>query len=447
MTSKKPSVDHLLDAVRSRFPHMPEYHQAVRDVCEDIVPFLAELGSDDGRAALRYLIEPDQVIAFRVAWQDDDNRVCHNRGYRVQFNNALGPYKGGLRFSADLDLSVLHFLAFEQTFKNSLTGLPMGGAKGGSDFDPREKSPSEIQRFCRAFMTQLARHIGPDTDVPAGDMGVGTREIAYMFDQYRTMTGRFSGVLTGKDPVFGGSCFREEATGYGCVYFAERALQRRDQALEGKRCAVSGSGNVALHTAEKLIESGARVLSLSDRGGTLHFSDGLTEEQLSRVKQHKATRGALDTLAEDKQWEFKKDTKPWSLEADLAFSCATQNELDAEDAEALVGHGVEAVFEGANMPCTAEAVSRMRSADVIFAPSKAVNAGGVAVSGLEITQNRSRLPWDGQEVDEKLKTIMSNIHDACVEHGESADGIDYKKGANIAAYVELSKAIELYGLT
>lgn len=296
-------------------------------------------------------------------------------------------------------------------------------------------------------MTQLARHVGPDTDVPAGDIGVGTREIAYLFGQYPTITGRFSGVLTGKDPVMGGNCFREEATGYGSVYFAEQVLQNRDQTLVGKRCAVSGSGNMALHTAEKLIESGARVISLSDRGGTLYFSDGLTEEQLGRIKQHKAEREPLGSLAGEEGWELQKNAEPWSLQADLAFACATQSELDAQDAGALIGHGVEAVFEGANMPCTPEAVERLRSADVIFAPSKAVNAGGVAVSGLEITQNQSPLSWTGGEVDNKLRKTTNDIHDACAEHGQTADGIDYKKGANIAAFVELSKAIELYGLT
>jgi glutamate dehydrogenase (NADP+) len=440
------SLDELKRYLEARYPHMPEYQQAVRDVGEDIIEHLGTDRDEAGFRVLRYLTEPDRVISFRINWEDDHNRTRHNRGYRVQFSNALGPYKGGLRLHPRLNLSVLHFLAFEQTFKNSLTGLPMGGAKGGADFDPRDKSDAEIQRFCRAFMNQLARHIGPDIDVPAGDMGVGPREIAYLFDQYRTVSGKFSGVITGKDPVFGGSCFREEATGYGCVYFAECVLKQRDSALEGKRCLVSGAGNVALHTAEKLLEHDASVLSLSDREGTVHFKDGLNEEQLATVKQHKKTRGGLKSLAEEKGWSFREDCNPWTLDADLAFACATQNELDAEDARQLAGNGCEAVFEGANMPCTLDAVQTLRSAGVTLAPSKAVNAGGVAVSGLEISQNRTRLSWNGDRVNGELKSIMQDIHSACVEYGKSKNGIDYKKGANIAAFVELSKAIELYGL-
>ena len=441
------SVDDVLASLQARYPHMPEFHQAVRDVSEDIIPFINAQDSDSLYRALHYLIEPDQIVSFRVTWEDDQNRMQFNRGYRVQFSNALGPYKGGLRLDPQLDLSVLCFLGFEQTFKNSLTGLPMGGAKGGADFDPRGKSEAEIQRFCRAFMTQLARHIGPDTDVPAGDIGVGTREIAYLFDQYRTITGQFSGVLTGKAPVFGGSCFREEATGYGVVYFADQVLAHKDSSLDGKTCAISGAGNVALHTAEKLLDYGAKVISLSDRQGFAHFEKGLTSEQLDTIKQHRDERGDLQSLAEQQGWSYHQDAKPWSLETDLAFACATQNELDIEDAKQLVKHDCEAVFEGANMPCTSEAVDCLRDAGVILAPSKAVNAGGVAVSGLEISQNRVRMPWKADEVDQELKSIMQSIHEACVEYGASKDQVDYKKGANIAAFVKLAEAIELYGLS
>ena len=444
---KRFAVDDLLEPLHARYPHMPEFHQAVRDVSEDIIPYINEQDSEQLYRALRYLMEPDQIVTFRIAWEDDDNRMQYNRGYRVQFSNALGPYKGGLRLDPQLDLSVLYFLGFEQTFKNSLTGLPMGGAKGGADFDPRGKSEAEIQRFCRAFMTQLARHIGPDIDVPAGDIGVSTREIAYLFDQYRAITGEFSAVLTGKSPVFGGSCFREEATGYGCVYFAEQVMARKDSSLEGKTCAISGAGNVALHTAEKLLDYGAKVISLSDRQGFVHFEKGLTAEQLATIKQHRESRGDLKSLAKQQGWKFQKDAKPWSLETDLAFACATQNELDEEDAKQLVKHGCEAVFEGANMPCTSEAVNYLRNAGVTLAPSKAVNAGGVAVSGLEISQNRIRFAWQADEVEQELKSIMQTIHDTCVEFGTTHQQVDYKKGANIAAFVKLAKAIELYGLT
>ena len=315
-----------------------------------------------------------------------------------------------------------------------------------ADFDPRIHSEAEIQRFCRAFMTQLARHIGPDTDIPAGDIGVSAREIAYLFDQYRAISGNFSGVITGKDPVFGGSCFREQATGYGCVYFARHVMAEKNSGLDRKRCAISGAGNVALHTAEKLLDNGARVISLSERRGTVHFKDGLTEQQLTDIKQDRQARGDLKSLAERRGWDFHEGRKPWPLETDLAFACATQNELDAEDAARLVDNGCEAVFEGANMPCTGDAVRALREAGVTLAPSKAVNAGGVAVSGLEISQNRARRPWDGDRVNRELERVMEDIHSDCVEYGRSGDDIDYKKGANIAAFVQLSKAIRLYGL-
>jgi glutamate dehydrogenase (NADP+) len=440
------SLDLLLAEIEQRHPHMPEFYQSITEVGEDVLSSAEAADLEQVWHSLRYLAEPDQVIHFRVNWQDDKNRHRVNHGCRVQFNNALGPYKGGLRFSETASASVFHFLGFEQTFKNSLTGLPMGGAKGGADFNPRDKSEGEIRRFCEAFMTQLARYIGPDIDIPAGDIGVGTREIAYMFNQYRTITGKFSGILTGKHPVFGGSCFREEATGYGCVYFAEHVLNHNDSSLEDKRCAVSGAGNVALHTAEKLIERGAKVISLSSRAGAAHFPHGLSSDCLNELKHHQSQRGNLTNFMQQNKLEFYKDIKPWCLEPQLAFPCATENELIEEDAKELVQANCEAVFEGANMPCSKEALQCFSQAGVIVAPSKAVNAGGVAVSGLEITQNRSRTRWEAERVDETLRSIMKNIHDACVEYGTDKDGIDYKKGANIAAFKELSNAVQLYGL-
>lgn len=448
MNDKKLSVDDFVKSIHRDYPHMDEFHQAVHDVSEDIIPFINtnKNYANNGYHILKYLTQPDQVIDFRVNWKDDKNRVQFNRGYRVQFNNAIGPYKGGLRFHPNLNLSTLYFLGFEQTFKNSLTGLPMGGAKGGANFDPHGKSEAEIERFCRAFMTQLARYIGPDTDVPAGDIGVSTQEIAYLFHQYKTITGKFSGVLTGKAPVFGGSCFREEATGYGCVYFAEQVLAQQKEELDGKSCTISGAGNVALHTAEKLLEYGAKIASLSSVNGFVHFKEGLKDEQLAAIKQQRKGRGDLKSLAEREGWDFYSDKKPWSLKTGLAFACATQNELSKKDAEALVKNGCKAVFEGANMPCTAKAVKSLRKAGVILAPSKAVNAGGVAVSGLEISQNRTRMPWSSDEVDQELKKIMHNIHDTCIEFGKTGTTVEYKKGANISAFIQLSKVLGLYGL-
>ncbi len=451
MTNEKYSIESLKKQVQKTYPDMPEYIQALEDVAEDV---LAPESSDSREVleqnwrALRYLSEPDRIINFRVAWVDDHNRRRFNRGYRVQFNNMLGPYKGGLRFNKALNTSVLCFLGFEQTFKNSLTGLPMGGAKGGSDFDPHGKSREEIQRFCEAFMTQLARHIGPDIDVPAGDIGVGSAEIAYMFDQYRAITGKFSGVLTGKHPVFGGSCFREEATGYGTVYFAEHLVKHEfDETLEDKVCAVSGAGNVALHTAEKLLSKKAKVIALSNSKGTAHFKDGLQQDMLERLKKHIGKRGDLQEFAEQQDITFKQDKKPWALHPQLAFACATQNELDENDAKELIENECLAVFEGANMPCTSAAMQSFKKSPIIVAPSKAVNAGGVAVSGLEISQNRTRLRWQADRVDKKLQEIMHTIFEACCAHGKTGENsaIDYKRGANLAAFEQLSEALRWYG--
>lgn len=436
--------------LKSRYPSRPEFHQAVKSVSSSVLKHICETSDDIDRSVrvLKYLIEPDRIVNFRVAWQDDDNCKQFNRGFRVQHNNSLGPYKGGLRFGSDVNVSVLQFLGFEQTFKNALTGLPMGGAKGGADFDPRERSEGEIERFCRAFMGQLARYIGTDQDIPAGDIGVGAQEIAYMFDEHKNLTGEFSGVLTGKDPVFGGSCFREEATGYGCVYFAEEALEAQGDKLAGKRCLISGAGNVSLHAAEKLLDCDAQVISLSSRAGFLHFEEGLDKEQLESIKQHRKSRGSLESLAEKEGWEFSAEQKPWGLEADLAFPCATQNELELADAEQLVEQGCNFVFEGANMPCTEDAISHFQENGVVFGPSKAVNAGGVAVSGIEISQNRSGQYLSSKEVEAELKRIMQKIHSVCCKHGkrENGDIIDYKLGSSIAAFEELSNAASLYGV-
>lgn len=433
-----------------RYPDLPEFHQAVKSVSDVVLAYICEHSEDIESSVriLKYLIEPDRIVNFRIAWLDDQNRKQFNRGYRVQYNNALGPYKGGLRLGRDVNLSVLQFLGFEQTFKNALTGLPMGGAKGGADFDPRDRSDGEIERFCRAFMAQLRHYIGPDKDIPAGDIGVGVKEIAFLFDEYKSLTGEFSGVLTGKDPVFGGSCFREEATGYGCVYFAEDALDRQGEKLAGKKCVISGAGNVSLHVAEKLLDHDAQILSLSERSGFVHFRDGLSDDLLAEIKCHKSNRGSLESLAKEKDWDFHAGEKPWGVEADLAFPCATQNEIQEEDAAQLANNGCGFLFEGANMPCTEGALAHLEEQGVIVAPSKAVNAGGVAVSGIEISQNRSGQYLDSGEVEKELKSIMAKIHSACCEYGERVGGesIDYKAGASIAAFVELAKASSLYGV-
>jgi glutamate dehydrogenase (NADP+) len=440
-------TDKFLDEFTKRHPHMPEFHQAMADVAEDVIPHINARRNENEARILRYLSSPDRVISFRVTWQDDDNRMRFNQGFRVQYSNAMGVYKGGLRFHPGVDASVLHFLAFEQTLKNSLTGLPMGGAKGGADFDPKGRSDAEIRRFCQAFMIQLARHIGPDIDVPAGDIGVGIREIAWMFDQYRTVTGHFSGVLTGKHPTFGGSCFREEATGYGCVYLAQEVMKKRGDGLEGKSCALSGAGNVALHTARKLIDCDAKVITLSDSDGFVRFPEGIGRETLEQIADHKAQRGRLEALAGEEGWEFHSGEKPWSVPADLAFPCATQNELKESDARCLVENGCDAVFEAANMPCTSAASRVLRGAEVILVPSKAVNAGGVAVSGMEISQNRMRLRWPVERVDEELRKVMTDIHEACLEFGEDSRGVDYKRGANIAGFSRLAQVIDYYGVS
>ncbi len=434
-----------MDEVRSKSPHEPEFQQAVEEVAETLIPIINEDSRYREARLLQRLVEPDRTVMFRVTWEDDSGEIHVNRGYRVQFNNAIGPYKGGLRFHPSVTLSVLKFLGFEQILKNSLTGLPMGGGKGGSDFDPKGKSDREVMRFCQAFMTELQRHIGEDTDVPAGDIGVGAREIGYLFGQYRRICNRHAGVLTGKGLTYGGSVGRTEATGYGAVYFAREMYARRGESLDGKRCLVSGSGNVALYAAQKLIQLGANVVSLSDSGGTVHAPEGLTEKQLEELRQLKEEqRGRLSSY-NSSGVEYLDGKTPWGLDADAAFPCATQNEIGGEDAQTMLSNGVGLVSEGANMPSTAEAVHAFRAKHILFGPGKAANAGGVAVSGLEQAQNAQRLSWSREEVDERLQRIMHDIHTKCMDNGASGDDADYVKGANVAGFRKVAEAMLAFG--
>lgn len=445
------SVHSLLDQVKSVDPHQPEYHQAVREVLESIVPVVQ--GNDDyiQSNVVDRLLEPDRVMRFRVTWENDEGDVLVNRGWRVQHNNALGPYKGGLRLHPSVNEGVLKFLAFEQTFKNALTGLPLGAGKGGSDFNPKGRSDREVMRFCQSFMTQLWRHIGADTDVPAGDIGVGAREIGYLFGQYNRLAGSWSGALTGKATGRGGIPMRTEATGYGAVLFGAHALQHvRKESLEGKRAVVSGSGNVALYAAEKLLQRNGKVVSLSDSGGLLRATEGLTEEGLRTIREIKVgRRGRLsDVPSEVDGTEFVEGAKPWEMKADLAFPCATQNELDVDDAKMLIKNGVQLVAEGANMPCSVEATKAFQDADVVFAPGKAANAGGVAVSGLEMAQNAGKHPWTRKRTEEALESIMERIHATCAaEASEGSRGVtDYVRGANVAAFRRIADALVAGGI-
>ncbi len=440
-----------METVERRNPHEPEYLQAVREVAEKVVPFINAYPEYEEARILERIAEPDRVLTFRVTWEDDAGSVRVNRGYRIQQNNALGPYKGGLRFDPSVTLSVLKFLAFEQVFKNSLTTLPMGGGKGGSDFDPKGKTDAEVMRFCQAFMTELERHIGEDTDVPAGDIGVGAREIGYLFGQYKRLRNAFTGAITGKGIGWGGSLIRPEATGYGSVYFAEAMLAHRGDGLKSKRCVVSGAGNVAQYTAEKLLALGAAVLTLSDRSGTAHFPDGLSEEQLQAVMHHKnEVRGALADFAEQQGLDFRAGAAPWGVPCDAAFPSATQNELDDADAKTLLENGCTVVSEGANMPSTADAAHRFEQAGILYGPGKAANAGGVATSGLEMSQNALRLSWTRDEVDERLQRIMADIHATCVRYGtEDGSGngaVNYVRGANVGGFVKVADAMLAYGV-
>ncbi|MDE0166868.1 MAG: NADP-specific glutamate dehydrogenase [Bryobacterales bacterium] len=432
-----------------RNPGQPEFHQAVREVTESLMPYLLEHPRYRKAQILERMTEPDRVIIFRVTWEDNKGNIRANRAWRVQFNNSIGPYKGGMRFHPSVTLSVLKFLGFEQVLKNSLTTLPMGGGKGGSNFNPKGKSDREVMRFCHSLMIELSRHIGEDTDVPAGDIGVGAREISYMFGQYKRLENRFTGILTGKGLAFGGSLVRTEATGYGAVYFMQNMLARRGDGVVGKTAVVSGSGNVALYVIEKLNELGAKVVTASDSGGFIHDPDGIRDEKLDWLKQLKEVRrGRIKEYAKKFGCAFYEKQRPWATPCDLAFPCATQNELNLEQAKTLLANGVLAVAEGANMPTELNAVQAFREARILFGPAKAANAGGVAVSGLEQSQNALRISWTRDEVDGRLQDIMKNIHAKCVEFGHNGkdEYIDYVDGANIAGFVKVADAMLAYGI-
>jgi len=441
-------LEKFMTGLVRRNPGETEFHQAVQEVAETLVPFISNIAKYRDAQILERMTEPDRVIIFRVCWVDDENNVRVNRGYRIQFNNAIGPYKGGLRFHPDVNLSTFKFLGFEQVFKNSLTGLPIGGGKGGSNFNPKGKSEGEVMRFCQAFMTELYRHIGKDTDVPAGDIGVGAREVSYLFGQYKRIANNFTGVLTGKGLAFGGSLVRTEATGYGCVYMMEEMLKTKDKTLKDRITIISGSGNVAQYTAQKAIQFGAKVVTMSDSSGFIYDKNGIDQVKLNWIKDLKnKSRGRIKEYAENFGAEFHEGKRPWGVKCELAFPCATQNELNAEEAQQLIDNGCTAVSEGSNMPTTIEGIHHFIKSDILYAPSKAANAGGVAVSALEMSQNSMRLSWKDGEVNEKLHTIMKNIHAACVKHGTESNGkVNYVKGANIAGFVKVADAMCAFGV-
>lgn len=442
-------IEGFMDLVRQRNGHEPEFLQAVQEVAETVIPYIVQHDIYHGKNILLRMVEPERLISFRVSWVDDNGEIQVNRGYRVQMNSAIGPYKGGLRFHPTVNASILKFLAFEQVFKNSLTTLPMGGGKGGSDFDPKGKSDNEIMRFCHAFMTELYRHIGHNTDVPAGDIGVGAREIGFMFGMYKKLRNTFTGVLTGKGQSWGGSLIRPEATGYGNVYFAENMLNTKGDTIKGKTVVVSGSGNVAQYAAEKAIQMGAKVVTFSDSSGYIYDQDGIDAEKLAFVMDLKnVKRGRIGEYVEKyPNAKFFKGERPWSVKCEVALPCATQNELDGQEAKTLIANGCICVSEGANMPSTPEAIHEFNKARILFAPGKASNAGGVATSGLEMSQNSLRMSWTREEVDARLKEIMSNIHKSCLEYGKEEDGfIDYVKGANIAGFVKVADAMLAQGI-
>ena len=441
-------VEKIMRDLEQKHPGEKEFLQAVHEVLLSIVDVYNQHPEFENAKIIERMVEPERVVMFRVPWVDDKGEVQVNIGYRVQFNSAIGPYKGGIRFHNSVNLGILKFLAFEQTFKNSLTTLPMGGGKGGSDFSPRGKSNAEVMRFCQAFMLELWRHIGPETDVPAGDIGVGGREVGYMFGMYKKLSHEFSGVLTGKGREFGGSLIRPEATGYGNIYFLLEMLKTRNISLEGKTCLVSGSGNVAQYTVEKLIQLGAKVVTMSDSDGYIYDPDGIDREKLDYIMELKNLyRGRIREYAEKYGCKYVAGARPWNEKADIALPSATQNEINGDDAKALVANGVIAVSEGANMPSTPEAIRVFQDAKILYAPGKAANAGGVSVSGLEMTQNSIKLSWSQEEVDEKLKSIMKNIHAACVQYGTEPDGyINYVKGANVAGFMKVAKAMMAQGI-
>jgi len=447
--SIKSKIEGFMELVEQRNGHEPEFLQAVQEVAETVIPYIIDNDIYFGKNVLLRMVEPERLISFRVCWVDDDGEIQVNRGYRVQMNSAIGPYKGGLRFHPSVNASILKFLAFEQVFKNSLTTLPMGGGKGGSDFDPKGKSDNEIMRFCHAFMTELFRHIGHNTDVPAGDIGVGAREIGFMFGMYKKLNNTFTGVLTGKGASWGGSLIRPEATGYGTVYFAENMLKTKNDSFDGKRIVISGSGNVAQFAAEKAIELNAKVLTLSDSGGYIYDEDGIDSEKLKFVMDLKNNRRGRISEYVDKypSGKYFEGERPWAVKCDIALPCATQNELNGDEAKILIDNGCICVSEGANMPSTPDAMHAFQNAKILFAPGKASNAGGVATSGLEMSQNSLRLSWSRKEVDDKLKDIMEDIHDSCVQYGKNDDGsIDYVKGANIAGFVKVADAMLAQGI-
>jgi len=442
-------IKEFMDLVNKRNNHEPEFLQAVQEVAETVIPYIVQHDIYHGKNILLRMVEPERLISFRVSWVDDSGEIQVNRGYRIQMNSAIGPYKGGLRFHPTVNASILKFLAFEQVFKNSLTTLPMGGGKGGSDFDPKGKSDNEIMRFCHAFMGELFRHIGPNTDVPAGDIGVGGREIGFMFGMYKKLNNEFTGVLTGKGASWGGSLIRPEATGYGTVYFAQNMLQRKNDSFDGKKVVISGAGNVAQYAAEKAIELGATVLTLSDSGGYIYDEEGINTEKLKHVMYIKNEQRERigDYIKKYQKAKYIAGERPWSVPCDIALPCATQNELNGEEAKTLVANGCICISEGANMPSTPEAIQEFQKGKILFAPGKASNAGGVATSGLEMSQNSLRLSWSRKEVDDKLKDIMEDIHDSCVQYGENVDGsIDYIKGANIAGFVKVADAMLAQGV-
>ena len=436
------SVEDFMAMIQAKDPNEPEFHQAVHEVVESLWDFLTKNQDYIYSGVMERIVEPERIIMFRVPWRNDRGKTEVNRGYRIEFNSAIGPYKGGLRFHPSVNLSILKFLGFEQVFKNSLTTLPMGGGKGGSNFDPKGKSDNEVMSFCQSFMTELSRYIGPDTDVPAGDIGVGGREIGYMFGQYKRIRNEFTGVLTGKGLNWGGSLIRPEATGYGCVYFVDEMLKHANNGLDGKCIAISGSGNVAQYATEKATDLGGKVVTLSDSSGFIYDSDGIDQEKLQWVIDLKNNqRGRIKKYADNFGCEYFEGKRPWGIDCDVALPCATQNEINQSDAKELVKNGIVAVSEGANMPSDPEAINIFQSSNVLFGPGKAANAGGVAVSGLEMSQNSMRIKWERDEIDKKLFNIMQSIHSSCVRHGKQDKSIDYVKGANIAGFIKVADAM------
>ena len=436
------SIEDFMNKVKHKDPNETEFHQAVHEVVESLWDFLASNREYMHSGVLDRIVEPERVITFRVPWRDDRGQVNVNRGYRVEFNSAIGPYKGGLRFHPSVNLSILKFLGFEQVFKNSLTTLPMGGGKGGSDFDPKGKTDNEVMSFCQSFMLELSKHIGPDTDVPAGDIGVGSREIGYMFGQYKRIRNEFTGVLTGKGINWGGSLIRPEATGYGCVYFVEEMLKHIGNSIEGKDVLVSGSGNVAQYATEKVLHLGGKVVTLSDSSGFIHDPEGISKDKLDWVIDLKNNkRGRIKEYAEEFGCEYFEGLRPWIISCDIALPCATQNEINESNAKDLVKNGIIAICEGANMPSDPDAINIFQGSKVLFGPGKAANAGGVAVSGIEMSQNSMRIRWEREEVDQKLLTLMKSIHSACVVHGDNKKHIDYVKGANVSGFIKVADAM------